>query len=181
MSLRCPKCDRANGATASFCQKCGAPLGAATEDPSIKPLDLDDLPGVDKPHELETPADAAIPPDSACSEAVEAGVAAAADSPRGYYLEVVDGACKGKRIPVEAGHPLVLGSEETTDACITGDPRVSRHHARLVVHEDRIVVRDLGSTNGTYILTHVVDVPREACEGDLIRLGNTFFRVKQGA
>jgi DNA-binding NtrC family response regulator len=46
--------------------------------------------------------------------------------------------------------PLVLGSAPANALCIV-DRHVSRKHCELFVRDDAIVVRDLGSTNGTFV------------------------------
>ena len=47
--------------------------------------------------------------------------------------------------------PFVIGREVDCDLVVE-DPRVSRHHAQLEVHDDgRMVLRDLGSANGTFV------------------------------
>src|SRR5688572_16260848 len=52
------------------------------------------------------------------------------------------------------------------------DPDASRAHAEVVREGDRFVLRDLGSTNGSFLEGRRV---REAalCDGDLIRFGGT--------
>lgn len=47
--------------------------------------------------------------------------------------------------------PFVIGREADCDL-VLDDPRVSRHHVQLEVLDDgRVVLRDLGSANGTYV------------------------------
>jgi DNA-binding NtrC family response regulator len=47
--------------------------------------------------------------------------------------------------------PLVVGSGEDCDVVVQ-DPRVSRHHCRISLADSGVMVRDLGSKNGTYIM-----------------------------
>ena len=47
---------------------------------------------------------------------------------------------------------------------------VSRHHARIVVHDDA-TVEDLGSKNGTFVGGRPVTAPQPLADGDQIRLG----------
>ncbi len=67
--------------------------------------------------------------------------------------------------------PFLVGRATTTD-CPVIDPTVSRQHAELRVTPDGVTVRDLGSSNGTFIN----DVP-VATEGGTLRAGD---RVRFG-
>ncbi len=51
------------------------------------------------------------------------------------------------------GDAVVIGREETCDIVITGDPYVSRTHCKLFVEDDSIYLEDMGSTNGTFIMS----------------------------
>ena len=48
---------------------------------------------------------------------------------------------------------------------------VSRHHCELIVRGDRVVVRDLGSKNGTFVNTDRVGAERELASGDNLSVG----------
>src|SRR5690349_16935073 len=56
---------------------------------------------------------------------------------------------------------------------------VSRNHARIINTGKSLILRDLGSTNGTYVNDAVVDeyVLRDA---DLIKIGRTIFKFLTG-
>ncbi len=57
------------------------------------------------------------------------------------------------------------------------DPSVSRNHALLGVHEGNLVVRDAGSSNGTYVNGERVQL-RTLRAGDLVAFGKTEMRVE---
>ncbi len=63
-------------------------------------------------------------------------------------LAVLRGAEAGKIFPVEK--PIFLIGRAGADAVLS-DGEVSRHHARLELQGSRIILRDLKSTNGTYV------------------------------
>lgn len=63
-------------------------------------------------------------------------------------LAVLEGKDSGKMFRVE--HPSVVIGRGEGDIQID-DPEVSRRHVRLVTHGARIVLQDLGSTNGTFV------------------------------
>ena len=50
-------------------------------------------------------------------------------------------------------------------------PGVSRRHARIVVDENRAVLEDLGSKNGTFVGDARLEGPRILKDGDTFRLG----------
>ena len=52
-----------------------------------------------------------------------------------------------------------------------GCPMASRHHCELIVRGDRVVVRDLGSRNGTFVNTDRVWTERELAPGDNLSMG----------
>ena len=47
-------------------------------------------------------------------------------------------------------HALLVGRGSDADLTIPSTG-VSKRHAHLTVHDDHLVVEDLGSTNGTYV------------------------------
>ncbi|MCC7536780.1 MAG: sigma 54-dependent Fis family transcriptional regulator [Deltaproteobacteria bacterium] len=79
----------------------------------------------------------------------------------GGVLEVVRGPSSGARVEVRGGR-VVIGRAEGCDL-VLDDARVSAAHLELVPTEKGVVLRDLGTTNGTRIGTLVV---REAILGD---------------
>jgi EAL domain-containing protein (putative c-di-GMP-specific phosphodiesterase class I) len=58
-------------------------------------------------------------------------------------------------------------------------PSVSREHAELTVVEGGLLLRDLGSTNGTYVNGTRVYQPCTVVHGDLLQFGQIVFRVLQ--
>lgn len=56
---------------------------------------------------------------------------------------------RAQTVPVD-GRPIAIGRAPDNDVRID-DPRVSRHHARIVAREGGLVLVDLGSTNGTWV------------------------------
>lgn len=63
---------------------------------------------------------------------------------------------------------------------LSGDDSVSRHHAALLVMPDlRVMVRDLGSTNGTSVNGRSIgDQACELCDGDVLELGDSRLTVE---
>src|SRR6185295_11498591 len=67
---------------------------------------------------------------------------------RGRLL-VVKGKDRGESIAV-GDHPITLGSGSGSDVLLS-DPTVSRRHLGVSPGEDGVIVRDLGSTNGSFV------------------------------
>ncbi|MBL8741954.1 MAG: FHA domain-containing protein, partial [Myxococcales bacterium] len=66
-------------------------------------------------------------------------------------LRVVLTPAKGKKIEAPIGvSPLVIGSDPDCDVLVT-DPRVSRKHCEIRREGRAVIIKDLGSKNGTFI------------------------------
>jgi len=67
---------------------------------------------------------------------------------------------------------------ESADIVIQ-DPTISRRHAQVTVEEGRLLVEDLGSTNGTAVGPSPVkpEAPAGAYHGDTVRFGNVTLTV----
>ena len=64
-------------------------------------------------------------------------------------LVVTEGALAGTVVPLGAA-PVTLG-RASDSTLVLDDDYASNHHARLYQHDDKWIVEDLGSTNGTWI------------------------------
>ncbi len=86
-------------------------------------------------------------------------------------------------VRVEPGRDVILGrSPECTLALPSG--QASRRHAAVCREADRVLIRDLGSTNGTFVNGEKVQGERELSSGDRIDIGGTcvtFWNVGRGA
>ncbi len=66
-----------------------------------------------------------------------------------YYLYVLKGAGEGEKFKLEKPF-TVIGRDNSADIIIP-DPEVSRKHCMIEIYKDRVVLKDLQSTNGTFI------------------------------
>ncbi|MEX2219785.1 MAG: FHA domain-containing protein [Phycisphaerales bacterium] len=57
-------------------------------------------------------------------------------------------------------------------------PSVSREHCELLLKEGRVTVRDLGSSNGTYVNRQRIQGEAPLSAGDLLALGPAVFVVR---
>ncbi|MHB0963272.1 MAG: FHA domain-containing protein, partial [Gemmatimonadaceae bacterium] len=71
---------------------------------------------------------------------------------------------------------LICGRAVTSDLAII-DPTVSRHHADLVVGDSGVTVRDVGSSNGTFVNGVKID-ESFAVPGDTVTFGKVAFRLE---
>jgi pSer/pThr/pTyr-binding forkhead associated (FHA) protein len=70
-------------------------------------------------------------------------------SPNGITLRVIDGADRG-RVYRNLACPITIGREEGNSVQLN-DERVSRFHLKIQEDQERIVLTDLDSTNGTRV------------------------------
>jgi len=71
--------------------------------------------------------------------------------------------------------PLVIGRE--CDGLLLADPQVSRRHLSLDVVDGRVVVTDLGSTNGSTLDGQRLLAPAPLDPGAVVRCGETTIRL----
>lgn len=76
----------------------------------------------------------------------------------------------GKRFPLAPGEH-VIGRDPDVAIRLEGST-VSRHHARLTVAPDRVVLADSGSKNGTFRGAERVTDPVPLADGDHVRIGS---------
>jgi diguanylate cyclase (GGDEF)-like protein len=87
------------------------------------------------------------------------------------YLVVLAGASVGEMYKIE-GDKTVIGRGQKAQIRLLDDG-ISREHAQLVIINDRVVLQDLGSTNGTYCNGLKVEANKELVDGDKILVGST--------
>lgn len=73
---------------------------------------------------------------------------------------------------------ITLGRGDTVTVDLD-DVYVSDEHAAIAVEDDVWVVRDLGSTNGTFLNGARVNQPTPLSAGDQVRLGKTRVEVRR--
>ncbi len=96
---------------------------------------------------------------------------------RDACLVVIYGMDLGKKYNVET-KTVVIGRSSATDIQVDQES-VSRNHCKLINTGQTIMLRDLGSTNGTYVNDELVDeyVLRD---GDFIKVGRCIFKFLVG-
>jgi len=98
---------------------------------------------------------------------------------RAISVTVTGGPDRGKSL-VNSGTTMSIGSAPGNDLGLT-DPTVSRYHLELERRADRIVVTDMGSTNGTIIGGALVEGGKvSVTSGAVLEIGATTLRVADG-
>ena len=85
-------------------------------------------------------------------------------------LRVLDGADRG-HVYQDLDLPITVGREEGNDIQLN-DERISRFHSKIQLDHDRMVLTDLGSTNGTKVNGEDIQL-RILRYGDLIAVGRS--------
>ncbi|MGI9455495.1 MAG: FHA domain-containing protein [Aeoliella sp.] len=88
-------------------------------------------------------------------------------------LQVLDGADRGRRYE-KLPTPITIGREEG-NAVQLNDERISRFHIKIQEDQDKLVLTDLESTNGTRVNGEQVQL-RILRFGDVIALGRSVLR-----
>lgn len=94
----------------------------------------------------------------------------------GAELVLLTGGDDGRRIRLRSAGQ-VIGRSPEADLAID-DPYASEFHARVGVQDERVVVHDLGSTNGTYVNGRRVTTPTTVSRGDTVQIGKTTLEVR---
>lgn len=75
--------------------------------------------------------------------------------------------------------PTVLGRGEQSGIQLLGE-NVSRHHSEVFCKGNEFFIKDLGSTNGTFVNTRKI-VEHKLTDGDLILVGNCILKFISGS
>src|SRR3954453_23651068 len=98
----------------------------------------------------------------------------------GETLKITGGNAAGQTITLE--QELVIGRSTPGLGSLGGDSEISRVHAR-VFHDPsgRLMIEDLGSTNGTFVNGNRVSGQQPLNSGDQVRVVQTSLTVECGA
>lgn len=94
----------------------------------------------------------------------------------GYIFRFVAGTYEGGELPMEPETEITVGREMSADMVIMEDG-VSRNHARISSKDGKLVLKDLGATNGTFVNGQRVVKQIELKIGDKIVIGQSLIRV----
>ena len=148
----------------------GKAITAATE---IKGGDLLMLAGV-ACRAVASERKAAGPAPAASRAADESGATRVRMALPKIVLRGVSGATFGKVFPVHGS--MLVGRASDCDICIASE-EISRHHARLQLVPDGVMVEDMGSANGTYVNDQRVAGPTLLKAGGELRMDVVRFQL----
>ncbi len=100
-------------------------------------------------------------------------------APEDACVIVIYGAGLGRRIPLEGHDTLVIGRDHDCEILVDDDT-VSRRHVKLFFDGKKYRVRDLESTNGTFV-NDVLRDEHVLCDGDQLRIGRAIFKFLHGS
>ena len=93
-----------------------------------------------------------------------------------YVLEILDGDRAGEVLPV--GDSTIRIGRKTGNDIVLTDEKTSGVHCEIMPEGDRLVLKDLGSTNGTFLdgkrVTELVLTP-----GDIVTIGRTKVKYRE--
>jgi pSer/pThr/pTyr-binding forkhead associated (FHA) protein len=92
-------------------------------------------------------------------------------------LRVIDGPAHGSHVFLSSNQRLVIGRLSSADFSIPTDQHLSRNHLLVESDEMSFRVRDMGSSNGTFVNNAPISEV-EIFSGDIIRAGKTVFEVQ---
>jgi two-component system, cell cycle response regulator len=99
----------------------------------------------------------------------------------GAALVVIYGLDLGRKFDLTKPE-TIIGRSSKADIQVDQES-ISRNHAKLVVADGpkmSVVIRDMGSTNGTYVNDDLVEGDHALRNGDLIKIGRTIFKFIGG-
>lgn len=95
---------------------------------------------------------------------------------RGPHLLAYGGPGKGGEYPL-TGDEILIGRDPRADISID-DASMSRRHASIVRRHGRFYLRDLGSSNGTFLEGVLHNSERPLSDGARFRVGKTDFVLR---
>jgi serine phosphatase RsbU (regulator of sigma subunit) len=96
----------------------------------------------------------------------------------GHYLSLIEGDTPGRRVEITAAGPVTIG-RLAGQTLVFADHELSRRHARLSLIIDKVIVEDLGSTNGTFVSGERIARPSAIEDGTVLRIGSQTFRYER--
>ena len=84
---------------------------------------------------------------------------------------------RGDTVTLVMTPEVVIGRAPGCTLTLDADDEVSGRHVRFVLHSRRLVLEDLGSTNGTWLNGVRLVAPAPLSPGDVLRCGQTALRV----
>ncbi|MCC7072676.1 MAG: FHA domain-containing protein [Deltaproteobacteria bacterium] len=101
------------------------------------------------------------------------------DVPSGFALRFISGKYQGGEYPLPSEKEIVIGRGGELDIVLVED-MVSRKHAKITTQQGKIVIQDLGSTNGTFVNGEKIKRAKLK-EGDRVLIGTSILKLISAA
>src|SRR5262249_40333039 len=111
------------------------------------------------------------------AEAATRGIRDSRNESMRVILEVLQGPRKGRSFMFDRHDTFIVGRSRFVHCSMPEDMALSRDHFMIEINPPQCEMRDLGSTNGTFVNNQRVDRVRLA-SGDVIAAGQSIFRVR---
>jgi hypothetical protein len=100
---------------------------------------------------------------------------ASSGAERALALKFISGKYQGGEFPMVPDKTVIVGRSSELDMVLV-EQMVSRKHARITYANDKIVIEDLGSTNGTFVNGEKIK-RMQLKEGDRILIGGSILKL----
>jgi pSer/pThr/pTyr-binding forkhead associated (FHA) protein len=97
----------------------------------------------------------------------------------GFALRFISGKYQGGEFPLPDDKEIVIGRGGELDIVLVED-MVSRKHAKITTQQGKVVIQDLGSTNGTFVNGEKIKRFRLK-EGDRVLIGTSILKLISSA
>lgn len=172
--MTCPICNRAVPDQARFCAFCGTPLRRCSACGKLYGPGAEFC-GVDGTT-LEPESERANVGNAAAeSSIVDDSEVWLEEAHEGSFGFIYDPEYPEMRYALLRGEQTV-GAGDKNDIVIER-PAVSWNHALIICRNERTLLQDSASTNGTFVNAVRVQRPRELRHGDVIRFGNVDYKL----
>jgi EAL domain-containing protein (putative c-di-GMP-specific phosphodiesterase class I) len=97
-----------------------------------------------------------------------------------WYLSECAHVTSAPRTIALSSFPFLIGRMPNSSFCLPV-PNISKHHAKILIHNSRLCVQDLGSRNGTFVNERRITGIEPLQDGDLLQFAAEAFRLHREA
>lgn len=90
-------------------------------------------------------------------------------------IEVLSGPTDGETFAF--GNSFDIGRDTSSRLPLSLDKFISRHHAKIHVHDSDCILEDLNSTNGTFVDNKRLSGGVNLSNGQIFRVGRTWLQI----
>jgi pSer/pThr/pTyr-binding forkhead associated (FHA) protein len=120
-----------------------------------------------------------VPESGSATEIRSARRESLGEAPFGPRLVVLSSPVYPPGTLVRLDEDVAFGRASENDVVLEGDPYASSRHSAVLVRDGARVVRDLGSTNGTFVGGAPLAGEHVLRSGDELRIGETELRYEE--